>query len=99
MNESAASFLIFRIKIRPLRGKLAAMAQGCGGYSSFGNNAVTFSRKPQRLRELIIEHRSPDHWPAPPARTALNVPCLDGLSPTSGENSTSPVIKSAVSNF
>ena len=32
-------------------------------------------------------------------RTALNVPCFDGRSPTSGENSTSPVIKSAVSNF
>src|SRR5215470_15833318 len=31
--------------------------------------------------------------------TALNVPCFDGRSPTSGENSASPVIKSAVSNF
>src|SRR5207245_1196786 len=35
----------------------------------------------------------------PPARIALNVPCFEGLSPTSGENSTSPVIRSAVSNF
>src|SRR5438445_4552051 len=34
-----------------------------------------------------------------PLRTALNVPCLDGRSPTDGENSTSPEIKSAVSNF
>ena len=34
-----------------------------------------------------------------PLRIALNVPCLDGRSPTDGENSTSPVIKSAVSNF
>ena len=33
------------------------------------------------------------------SRTALNVPSFDGPSPTSGENSTSPVIKSAVSNF
>jgi hypothetical protein len=29
----------------------------------------------------------------------LNVPCFEGPSPTSGENSTSPVIKSGVSNF
>src|SRR2546421_6537684 len=35
----------------------------------------------------------------PPARVALNVPCFEGLSLTSGENSTSPVIRSAVSNF
>ena len=34
-----------------------------------------------------------------PLRTALNVPCFDGRSPTDGENSTSPEIKSAVSNF
>src|SRR6476469_5204415 len=33
------------------------------------------------------------------SRTALNVPCFDGRSPTDGENSTSPVIKSGVSNF
>src|SRR5205814_5796635 len=33
------------------------------------------------------------------ARTALKVPCFDGRSPTSGENSASPVIKSGVSNF
>jgi hypothetical protein len=32
-------------------------------------------------------------------RTALNVPCFDGRSPTDGENSASPEIKSAVSNF
>ena len=32
-------------------------------------------------------------------RVALNVPCLVGLSPTSGANSTSPVIASGVSNF
>jgi len=32
-------------------------------------------------------------------RTALNVPYFDGRSPTDGENSTSPEIKSAVSNF
>ena len=32
-------------------------------------------------------------------RTALNVPCFVGLSPTSGEKLTSPVIKSGVSNF
>ena len=30
---------------------------------------------------------------------ALNVPCFDGRSPTSGANSTSPVIESGVSNF
>src|SRR2546430_11045466 len=35
----------------------------------------------------------------PPARAALNVPCFEGLSPTSGENSTSPLIRSAVSNL
>src|SRR5439155_23944656 len=35
----------------------------------------------------------------PPARVASNVPCFEGLSPTRGENSTSPVIKSGVSNF
>ena len=29
----------------------------------------------------------------------LKVPCFDGRSPTDGENSTSPVIKSGVSNF
>jgi hypothetical protein len=34
-----------------------------------------------------------------PLRTALKVPCFDGRSPTDGENSTSPEIKSAVSNF
>jgi hypothetical protein len=34
-----------------------------------------------------------------PLRTALNVPCFDGRSPTDGENSTSPEIKSAFSNF
>jgi hypothetical protein len=34
-----------------------------------------------------------------PARTALNVPLFEGLSPTRGENSTSPVIKLSVSNF
>src|SRR5215831_17293857 len=33
------------------------------------------------------------------SRTALKVPCFDGRSPTDGENSTSPVIKSGVSNF
>src|SRR6476620_8491540 len=33
------------------------------------------------------------------ARTALNVPCFEGPSPTSGENSASPVIKSGLSNF
>src|SRR5439155_11509926 len=32
-------------------------------------------------------------------RMALNVPCFDGPSPTEGENSTSPVIRSGVSNF
>src|SRR5262249_6462515 len=32
-------------------------------------------------------------------RTALNVPCFEGPSPTSGEKSTSPVIKSGLSNF
>src|SRR6266566_5294237 len=45
-----------------------------------------------------IDHPSPVHYP-PLARTALNVPCFDGRSPTSGENSTSPVIRSGVSNF
>ena len=34
-----------------------------------------------------------------PLRTALNVPCFDGRSPTDGENSTSPEITSALSNF
>src|SRR5438552_11685667 len=34
-----------------------------------------------------------------PLRTALKVPCFDGRSPTDGENSTSPEIKSAVSNL
>jgi hypothetical protein len=33
------------------------------------------------------------------SRTALKVPSFDGLSPTRGENSTSPVIKSGVSSF
>ena len=33
------------------------------------------------------------------ARTALNVPSFEGPSPTSGENSASPVIKSGLSNF
>jgi hypothetical protein len=33
------------------------------------------------------------------SRTALNVPCFVSPSPTSGEKSTSPVIKSGVSNF
>ena len=33
------------------------------------------------------------------ARTALNVPCFEGRSPTSGANSTSPLIESGVSNF
>jgi len=47
-------------------------------------------RKPRSLNALLIY---------PLARTALNVPCLEGLSPTSGENSTSPVIRSDVSNF
>src|SRR5437660_8910211 len=53
-----------------------------------------------RLRRLTFRRRvgSPEFHP-PPARTALNVPCFDGLSPTRGENSTSPVIRSAVSNF
>src|SRR5437667_4525349 len=53
-----------------------------------------------RLRRLTFRRRvgSPEFHP-PPARTALNVPCFDGLSPTSGENSTSPVIRSAASNF
>ena len=35
----------------------------------------------------------------PAARIALNVPLFEGLSPTRGENSTSPVIRSDVSNF
>src|SRR5207244_10323656 len=35
----------------------------------------------------------------PAARIALNVPLFEGLSPMSGENSTSPVIKLSVSNF
>jgi len=33
------------------------------------------------------------------ARAALNVPCFEGRSPTSGANSTSPLIESGVSNF
>jgi len=33
------------------------------------------------------------------ARTALNAPCFEGLSLPSGENSASPVIRSALSNF
>ena len=33
------------------------------------------------------------------SRTALNVPCFEGPSPTSGEKSASPVIKSGLSNF
>lgn len=47
------------------------------------------------------ERRSPltDYCRASSARTALNVPCFDGLSPTDGENSTSPVIECAVSNL
>src|SRR5581483_2003350 len=32
-------------------------------------------------------------------RVALKTPCLDGLSPTAGEKSTSPVITSDPSNF
>jgi hypothetical protein len=34
-----------------------------------------------------------------PARTALNVPCFEGLSPARKEYSTSPVIELSVSNF
>jgi len=33
------------------------------------------------------------------SRTALNVPCFEGPSPTVGEKSASPVIKSGLSNF
>ena len=33
------------------------------------------------------------------SRVALNAPCFDGLSPTSGANSTSPLIESGVWNF
>src|SRR5437667_11186119 len=53
-----------------------------------------------RLRRLTFRRRvgSPEFYP-PPARAALNVPCFEGLSPTSGENSTSPLIRSAVSNL
>src|SRR6266536_4564765 len=47
---------------------------------------------------LFVSIRA-NSWFSPYPRTALNVPCFEGLSPTSGENSTSPVIRSAVSNF
>src|SRR6266496_2567134 len=47
---------------------------------------------------LFVSIRA-NSWFSPYPRTALNVPCFEGLSPTRGENSTSPVIKSAVSNF
>src|SRR5436190_9445280 len=53
-----------------------------------------------RLCRLTVDARDapPEFYP-PPARTALNVPCFDGWPPTSGENSTSPLIRSDVSNF
>src|SRR6266487_5892055 len=47
---------------------------------------------------LFVSIRA-NSWFSPYPRTALNVPCFEGLSPTRGENSTSPVIRSAVSNF
>ena len=46
---------------------------------------------PGNNRSLIT-----DHYSAPPARLALNVPLFEGPSPTRGEKSTSPVIKFAV---
>jgi hypothetical protein len=64
--------------MRLLRGKLATTAHGCRPCFLFGNDTVTFPRNPQRLRKLITDYRSLDHCPAPPARTALNVPCFDG---------------------
>src|SRR5215472_14676098 len=48
-------------------------------------------------RQADPSTRLPLHYSL--VRTALNVPCFVGLSPTSGEKSTSPVIKSGVSNF
>ena len=44
-------------------------------------------------------HRRQESLPFSLARTALNVPRLDDRSPTRDENSTSPMIKSAVSSF
>jgi len=60
--------------------------------------------KQMRLRRLTFPRRlgSPEFHP-PAARSALNVPLFEGLSeglsPTRGENSTSPVIKLSVSNL
>ena len=49
------------------------------------------------LRRDDLSTRLPSRYSL--IRTALNVPCFVGLSPTSGEKSASPVIKSGVSNF
>src|SRR5438874_9073985 len=57
-------------------------------------------RKQRRLQFVLKPSLSsfPSVNPYCP-RTALNVPCFEGLSPTSGANSTSPLIESGVPNF
>jgi len=56
--------------------------------------------RPSPLRRFAVSARPYPCYPRHPwLRVALNVPCFDGRSPTSGANSTSPVIASGVSNF
>ena len=77
---------------------------------SEGNNRVTnvlLTRVPQYARECTSRARPGAGASRPNSkgshysfwRTALNVPCFEGPSPTSGEKSASPVIKSGLSNF
>jgi hypothetical protein len=62
---------------------------------SEGNNRVT---NPCRACfALMLRSENPGDSLYTFSRTALNVPCFEGPSPTSGEKSTSPVIKSGVS--
>src|SRR5947208_8501880 len=52
------------------------------------------------LRRFAVSARTYPCYPRYPwLRVALNVACFDGRSPTSGANSTSPVIASGVSKF
>ena len=67
-----------------------------------GNNSVTISSLPPSALTLDadgVHRRKPAGSHYSFSRTALKVPCFEGPSPTSGEKSTSPVIKSGVSNF
>src|SRR5436305_10656599 len=52
------------------------------------------------LRRFAVSARTYPCYPRHPwLRVALNVPCFDGRSPTSGANSTSPLIVYGVSIF